>query len=107
MPVKIARYFQLILGAIPAFWILLFVVYILSANGSQMVNDTISNLTFVSLFVAFHSIWIWLLFTTVISVFSKKIIYERCSLIVFIVGSIGLILILSFDPGNHIEILLD
>jgi hypothetical protein len=107
MTIRIARYFQLILGAMPVLWILFFIGYILSINSTQMMHNIINYFAFVLFIIAFNSIWIWLLFTTAISIFLKKIIYEKLSLTIFVIGSIGLILIVSFDPGSYLEKLLD
>ncbi len=101
--IKVARFFQIILGVIPALWIVIFVGYLLSANYFQTALNIFNYLSIIMLIIAFHSIWIWLLLTSAISIFSRKFIYEKFSLITYIIGGIGLIVIISIDSGKYLE----
>ena len=105
--IKVARFFQIILGVIPALWIVIFVGYLLSANYFQTAKNIFNYLSIIMLIVAFHSIWIWLLLTCAISIFSRKFVYEKFSLITYIIGGIGLLVIISIDSGKYLEKLFD
>lgn len=107
MLMKFARHIQSVVGAIPALWILLFLSYILSANASETVHSIIWYYAFVVFIVAFHAIWIWLVCTIVISVVTKKIVYERFSLIVYMIGAITMMFVILCNPGNNLYKLLD
>jgi hypothetical protein len=107
MIIKVARFFQIILGVIPALWLVIFVGYLLSANYFQTAQNTFNYLSIIMLIVAFHSIWINLLLTAVLSIISRKFIYEKFSLITYIVGGVGLLVIISIDSGKYLEKLFD
>ncbi len=107
MIIKVARFCQLILGLIPALWILLFVGYLLSSNYFQASQDIFNYVVIIILIIAFHTIWINLLLTAIISIFSRKFVFEKFSLITYIIGCIGLFVIISIDSGKYLEKLFD
>ena len=102
MLIRIAKKIQLLLGIIPVIWVLFFLGYVLLKD-----NILINYLAFVLFIAAFHSIWIWLLFTVIISILEKKVFYQKLPLILFILGIVSFILIVTIDPGGYWERLLD
>lgn len=67
----------------------------------------LGQISFLSFLAAFHSIWIWVLITSVISLIQQKFVCEKRSLIVFLLGATILLLIVVADPGGYLDVLLD
>jgi len=93
---KIIKIIQSVISFFPILWVFFFIGFIVFPN-----NLCITKFTFFYLFFAFHSIWILPLYTLLFSIIKKKLIYIKFNLIIFIIGSVLLLLTIFLNPGGY------
>jgi hypothetical protein len=93
---------QAIVGTIPVIWAVSYLCFVLFQH-----NPFIWKVAFFLFFAAFYAICAWCAMTLVISFIKKKFIFEWRNMIVFVFGSVFLIVVVAFDPGGYLYLILD
>ena len=99
---KILKYLQVFLGIVPITWGVIYLGFIIFPS-----NDFIGMTALLLFLISFHSIWIWFVITLILFFLDKKHVYNKVVLSLFSLGVIFFIIVLIFDPGEYLDMLLD
>lgn len=99
---RLALMVQVLLGRISCLWVISYFCYLLF-EGSHLVEFS----AFILFIFTYHSIWIWFVYTIIISLTAQKIMLKKTSSILFIGAAACYIAIFIIDPGGYLEILLN
>jgi hypothetical protein len=98
--ISIAVYY--ILTLMPILWLMLYLLFIVAKG-----NEQIGFVSIRMFIVTFHSIWIWLVFSTAIYFISKENLFKRRMSFLYYIGTFLFITILFINPGGFLNGLLD
>ncbi|RYD81714.1 MAG: hypothetical protein EOP53_05685 [Sphingobacteriales bacterium] len=100
------KFVQFLISCIPVLWALTFLGFILSMD-FPLVNSVIWPVSYFLFFASYYSIFIWLIYTVILSIAKRKLLFSWLNLAVYIFGAFLFVWIAIYNPGSDFYIFLD
>lgn len=107
MSIRGFRRSQAIIGVIPSMWVLSYLGYVCSTNGPNTLHLVFDFLAFFLLIAAWNSVWLWIFLAVVGAVVHGSLFDGIGLVVVSLAGMIAMVLIVVYDPGGFVKILVD